>query len=301
MRSRSISVDTLTEHLGALGDSIVALQTGTVVKVHIHTMTPGAVLAYCQNFGEFLTLKIENMTLQHHTTLVQNRFPSSVKTVAPFAIVTVAAGEGIRQTLLDLGADYVIDGGQGNNPSAQAFIEAFDAVHAQTIFVLPNNANILLAAKQAASLYEKAEVMVLPSCDIGQGYAALAMHSYDSADALHIAEEMTQAMQNVVTGSVTKAVRDARLDAVCIHTGDYIGFCGKSMLAAEPNCTDAALSLLGKMEPTTHDILIVVYGASMHAQQKEIFRAQAAAAYPALEIYEIDGKQPIYDFWLILQ
>lgn len=295
------SVDTLTEHLGALGDSIVALQTGTVVKVHIHTMTPGAVLAYCQHFGEFLTLKIENMTLQHHTTLVQNRFPSSVKTVAPFAIVTVAAGEGIRQTLLDLGADYVIDGGQGNNPSAQAFIEAFDAVHAQTIFVLPNNANILLAAKQAASLYEKAEVMVLPSCDIGQGYAALAMHSYDSADALHIAEEMTQAMQNVVTGSVTKAVRDARLDAVCIHTGDYIGFCGKSMLAAEPNCTDAALSLLGKMEPTTHDILIVVYGASMHAQQKEIFRAQAAAAYPALEIYEIDGKQPIYDFWLILQ
>lgn len=186
-------IDSLIARLSALGDSIVAFQTGTVVKVHVHTMTPGAVLNDCQRFGEFLPLKIENMTLQHHETVIRNDFsPQPQEGKKPFAVVTVASGAGVIEALRAMGADQVIDGGQTDNPSAEEFLAAFRAARAETIFVLPNNASVILAAKQAAGLYEGGGVRVIETRTLGEGYAALSMLSYDSGDADEIEQELRE-------------------------------------------------------------------------------------------------------------
>ncbi len=298
----SFSVEKFIEQLQTLGDSIVCFQTDTIVKVHIHTMTPGIVLNHCQQYGEFLTLKIENMTLQHHETEIRNRFPAAKSTEKKdFALVTVATGSGIKSTFEELGADYVIDGGQGKNPSTEDFIEAFDAVNARTIFVLPNNGNIVMAAKQAAGLYEKAEIRVIESKNIGDGYAALTMLSYDSGDADLIENDLREAMEGVVTGMVTRSIRNATIDGVAIEEGHYIGFTDKHMLSSRATNTETALDLLEKLNAGEHDFLIAIYGADMTDEQKETFRQTISEKYPVMELYEIEGEQEVYDFLLILQ
>lgn len=311
----TFSIDELTEYLESVGgDSIVAFKNGTVVKVHVHTMNPGRILEHCQNYGEFLTVKIENMTLQHHETVVRNRFsvPNGKKgdgaktdankdTKKAFALVTVASGDGIKKAIEKLGADYVINGGQCKNPAAEDFIKAFESVNAKTVFVLPNNGNIILAAHQAAQLYKESDVRVIESKNIGDGYAALTMLSYDSGDADTIAEELTDAMKGVITGTVTQAVRDASLNGINIHENDYIGFTGKNMLAAAKNKNDAALALLEKLEAGNHEFMIALYGAAMEASEKENFRARVREKYPRTELYETDGGQDVYDYILILQ
>ena len=298
----SFSVEQFTEQLKTLGDSIVCFQTGTIVKVHIHTMTPGVVLDRCQTYGEFLTLKIENMTLQHHEAEIRNRFPTEKSTEPkPYGLVTVATGEGIKSTFSDLGADYVIDGGQGKNPSTEDFMEAFDAVNARVIYVLPNNGNIVMAAKQAAKLYQKADVRVVESKNIGDGYAALTMLSYDSDDADAIENDLREAMQGVITGMVTRSIRNATIDGVAIEEGHFIGFTDKHMLASAAENTPTALALLEKLGAGEHDFLIAIYGADTTDAQRETFRKGIADAYPNMELYEIDGGQEVYDFLLILQ
>lgn len=298
----AFDTDALIAWLSERGDSIVAFKTGTVVKVHVHTMHPGTVLEYCQNFGEYLTVKIENMTLQHHESTVQNAFEAqSPKEKKEYAIVTVATGQGLCDTFRQLGADFVIEGGQGHNPSTEDFIDAFDAVCAKTIFVLPNNGNILLAAKQAAALYEGAQVIVVPSRDIGQGYAALAMHSYDCGDSAEIAKEMEDAMQDVLTGEVSRSVRAAKLDGVAIRENDYIGFAGKTMYASDADKVETAMQLLAKLGAAQHEILIAIYGAEVSAQEKAALHARVRSAMPRTELYEIDGGQAVYEFLLILQ
>lgn len=299
----NFSIDKLREELSALGDSIVAFRTGSIVKVHVHTMTPGVLLNHCQQYGEFLTLKIENMTLQHNESTVPEQAPSApaAKEHTPFAVVTVADGAGVQEALRSLGADVVLDGGQGHNPSAEDFLHAFDRANADTIFVLPNNSNILLAAKQAAELYPAADVRVLESKDLGGGYAALTMLCYDSGDADEIAEEMRMAMDGAVTGVVTQSVRDAALGGIEIHENDYIGFSGKQMLAATQRKTDTALALLAALGAEKHEILIAVYGASVTQTEKEDFSQRVKAALPRTELYEIDGGQAVFDLELILE
>ncbi|MBE6528993.1 MAG: DAK2 domain-containing protein [Ruminococcaceae bacterium] len=298
----AFSVDDFIVELQTLGDSIVCFRNDTIVKVHIHTMTPGVVLNHCQKYGEFLTLKIENMTLQHSETEIRNRFQNQKSEAQKdFALVTVATGEGIRQTFSELGADFVIDGGQGKNPSTEDFISAFDSVNARVIFVLPNNGNIVMAAKQAASLYQKSEVYVVESKNIGEGYAALTMLSYDSGNAEIIAADLREAMQGVVTGMVTHSIRNATIDGVSITQGEYIGFTDKTMLSSGATNTETALALLEKLNAESHDFLIAIYGKDMTDAQRETFRVSFAARYPSAELYEIDGGQEIYDFLLILQ
>lgn len=298
----AFSVDALIAELQSLGDSIVCFQNDSIVKVHIHTMSPGVVLNHCQKYGEFLTLKIENMTLQHSETEIRNRFPTQKsEEQKAFALVAVATGEGIKATFLELGADVVIDGGQGKNPSTEDFIRAFDSANARVIFVLPNNGNIVLAAKQAAALYEKAEIHVIESKNIGEGYAALTMLSYDSGNAETIAADLREAMEGVVTGMVTRAIRNATVNGVSVTEGEYVGFTDKTMLAAGKTNTETALALLEKLDAGAHDFLIAIYGKDAAQAQKESFRASFAARYPSAELYEIEGGQEIYDFLLILQ
>lgn len=298
-------LEKLKAYLETVGDSIVAFISGTVVKVHVHTMTPGTVLNYCQQYGEFLTLKIENMTLQHNETVITNRFEAAAKPKKAekkrYALVTCASGEGIKQTFLELGADKVIFGGQSENPSTEDFVEAFDEVNAQTIFVLPNNGNIVMAATQAAQLYKKSDVRVIPSRNIGEGYAALTMLSYDSDDPDRISKELEEAMQGVLTGMVTRAVRDAYIDGVDIKKDSYIGFTDKVMLASCVGKNDTALALLEKLGAEEHEFLIAVFGTDMTAAEREEFSARIKSDYPKMELYMIDGGQEVYDIMLILQ
>ena len=301
-------VKTIIDFLETIGDSIVAFKTGTAVKLHVHTLYPHKVMEFCQQFGEFLAVKVENMTLQHNeleeesaASSIEDDFQMPKRARCKFATVTVASGEGLISTFIEMGADEVISGGQTNNPSAEDFVKAFDKVNADYIFVLPNNGNIVMAAKQAASIYKGSEIRVIESKNIGQGYSALAMLDYSSEDPDQIQEYMTESMQNTVTGLVSVAVRDATLDGVSIKQNGYMGFTDHKMLLCEQNKMDAVYSLTNALDVKNKDFVIAVYGKGATEQEREEFACHISQNYPNIELYEINGEQEVYDFMLIVE
>lgn len=299
------SVDELIAYLGTLGDSIVAFKTGSVVKIHVHTMTPWMVLSHCQKFGEYLTVKIENMTLQHNETVKEEQKPVEIKNPRrarrQYAIVTVAAGAGLIQTFKDLGADFVINGGQTNNPSAEAFIEAFDEVNADVVFVLPNNGNVVLAAKQAAKIYQDSDIRVIESKNVGQGYSALSMLDYDVGGVDEIVALMQESMQSTLTGMVARSVRDTSMNGVDVEKDAYMGFTDHTMLVCKPTKEEAVCALTEKLGVADKEFLIVVYGKSVTDEEKAAFETFMASTYPSVETYGIDGGQDVYDYLLIVE
>ena len=301
--AENFPVSTISDHLSTLGDSIVAVKNGTVVKIHVHTMTPGKVFEFCQQFGEFLTMKVENMALQHSEAKTENRFeaPAEKQEHKPFGIVAVAAGEGIKETFRSLGADFIVEGGQTMNPSSEDFLAAFDLVNADTIYVLPNNSNIVLTARQAAAMYDKADIRVLESRTVGDGYAALTMLDFGSGDADQIEQELNAAMEGVVTGMVTRSVRDSHLGGMNIAKNDYIGFAGKEMLSDSTTVTGAACDLLSKLDMTDREVLIAICGKDTSASDMDAVRAYVGEHFPSVELYEIDGGQDIYHFIFVLE
>lgn len=301
--AESFPVSTISDHLSTLGDSIVAVKNGTVVKIHVHTMTPGMVFEFCQQFGEFLTVKVENMALQHSEAKTENRFeaPAEKQEHKPFGIVAVATGEGIKETFRSLGADFIVEGGQTMNPSSEDFLAAFDLVNADTVYVLPNNSNIVLTARQAAAMYDKADVRVLESRTVGDGYAALTMLDFGSGDADQIEQDLNAAMEGVVTGMVTRSVRDSHLGGMDIAKNDYIGFAGKEMLSDSTTVTGAACDLLSRLDMTDREVLIAICGKDANAADMDAVRAYVGEHFPNIELYEIDGGQDIYHFIFVLE
>ena len=300
----TFDIAVITDYLETVGDSIVAVKSGSVVKIHVHTLIPGEVLSHCQQYGEFLTLKIENMTLQHTEAVVRNDFSdkhASKNQHKAYAVVAVASGKGITETFKSLGADVIVDGGQTNNPSAEDFLYAFDSLDADTIIVMPNNGNIRMAAEQAASLYEKADVRVLETASIGDGYAALTMLDFTSGDTDQIMQNLRDAICGVQTGLVSRAVRDAHMNGIDVRANDYIGFCQKTMLASDPDKNAAALRLCEKMELGAHDILILIAGADCTLPEAEALHKAIKEKFPSVEIYRIDGGQEVYDYILIAE
>lgn len=301
-----IFVDYLTS-IG--GDSIVAFVTGTVLKVHVHTMTPWKVLEFAQRYGEFLTVKIENMTLQHNETTVVKKGERLIddddlrveKPRKKFGLVTVATGEGLISAFKECGADVVIDGGQGKNPSADDFMHAFDQTNADHIFVLPNNGNIILAARQAAELYDKSDIIIIESKNIGQAYSALTLLDYSEDDAEKIAQKLREDMSDVSTGMITCSVRDAHLNGVDISSGDYIGFTDKTMLVSEKKKEDAFKGLAEKMKVGEHEFCIAVFGKEANEDERNEAESYISKNYPMVEFYSIDGGQDVYDYILILE
>jgi DAK2 domain fusion protein YloV len=295
----AFEVSSLTEYLKSIGDSVVAFKNGSIVKIHIHTMTPDRVLAFCQKYGEFLKIKIENMSLQHNNVYIEN-INVSVKPRSerkPFGVVAVASGDGIKQLFTERGTDVIVDGGQCMNPSAEDFIEAFDTVNADKIFVLPNNGNVILTAKQAAKMYKDSDVRVIESRTIGDGYAALSMLSFESGDADQIQSELTEAMDGVITAMVSKSVRDT--DEV--HAGEYIGFVGKDIISASGNRLDSACSTVDKLSENGFDICIVIRGKNADGAEAGHIESYITSHYPGKEVYVIDGMQDIYDYILIFE
>ncbi|MBQ9413969.1 MAG: DAK2 domain-containing protein [Clostridia bacterium] len=299
----AFDLDAFIAYLNSVGDSVVAFREGTVVKVHVHTKTPGQILNDCQQYGEFLTLKIENMTLQHNEAMPgrSDYTPPVSKPRKPYGIISVAAGKGIKDTFLSLGCDVVVDGGQSMNPSAEDIIRALEEVNADTIFVFPNNSNIILTAKQAAALYDKADVRVVKTKTIGEGYAAISMMDTSSGDADVIQAELESVAAEVVTGIVSQAVRHTEKDGVEVEKGDYIGFVDDCIYVDHPDRLETAVTLTQHLSAQQYDILLVVCGADVSPSEADRLYERLKDAYKRTEIVMIDGGQPIYDYILILE
>jgi len=296
-------IEEMRSFLNTIGDSIVLVQTGSVIKVHVHTFTPYKLLEHCQKFGEFLKIKIENMTLQNKDATIQNNFQpkrAKVKERTRCAIVAVASGDGLIETFKSLGASVVISGGQTNNPSAEDFVEAFNEVNAEYVFVLPNNSNIILTAKQAAKMFKGSKIYVIESKSIGDGYSAISMADLTLEKPIEIAKQMKAEMKNTKTGMITTAVRSTKVGGVSISQGDYIGMVGKKMLVSLPNKIDAINSLIDNMNPNNASCLILVYGKSLKNAEKRLITQFISTNYPELEYYEIEGGQDVYDIYAIM-
>ena len=293
-------VDVIKNYLQSVGDSIVCFRTGSVVKIHVHTKTPYKVLEFCQRYGEYLTVKIENMSLQHNNLPSDSKLADKPERKA-FAVVAVASGEGIKQTFREMGADCIVEGGQSMNPSADDFIEAFGRVNADVIFVLPNNGNVILAAKQAAKLYADSDVRVIESRSIGDCYAVLTMLDTSSGDADEIEREMTEAMNGVVTACVSKCIRNTEMDGFLLHDGQYIGFVGKEIVSADNDRRDTACMLADRLDFTDHEIGIIVRGADSDEAEAEEIASHIRKAHPGREVFVINGGQEIYSYILIIE
>ena len=303
----AFDVKTIICYLETIGDSIVAVKNGSIVKIHVHTMTPDKVLCFCQQFGEFLKIKIENMSLQHNnTTLPNEEDDDAIQTHVesekiPLGIVAVANGEGIKEAFLEMGANVIVDGGQSMNPSAEDFLKAFDEAHAEKILVFPNNSNIILAAKQAASLYSKSEVRVVNSKTIGDGYSALSMLDTENGDIDSILEDCEMAMEGVVTAEVSKCVRDAEFGGISVKTDDYIGFVGKEILSCSVNRLEATKEAIDKLDLKNHEIVILIRGEDSTKEECEAVESYIAKNYPRIESFVIDGGQRVYSYIIVAE
>ena len=297
----SFDVKVITDYLQTIGDSIVTVRNGTIVKLHVHTMTPQKVLDFCQQYGEFLKVKIENMSLQHNSTVTEEKEDDSENEHRKYGVVAVACGEGLKQTFRDRGADVIVDGGQSMNPSAEDFIEAFDKVNADVIFVFPNNGNIILTAQQAAHLYDKSDVRIIASKNIGEGYSSLSMLDTNSGDTDIIVEELQMAMDGVVTAEISHCIRDAKMGTVEVHTGDYIGFVCKELLAANANRLTAVLETFDALNFSKYAFGILIFGKDAISAETQQIEEYVHDKYRGKEFYVIDGGQEVYDYIIILE
>ncbi len=299
--------EVITEYLEQIGNSIVAFKTESIVKIHVHTMTPEKVLEFCRRFGEFLTIKIENMSVQHSEVIAEGtekkKDEPKQKDRHPIGYIAVASGSGIERLFMDLGADTVVDGGQTKNPSISDFIDAFDYTNADHIFVFPNNGNIILAASQAADIYRGSKIHVIPSKDIGAGYVAMSSLDASITDPDEIEEALIESMENVTTASVSTAVRDAELNGVSIKNGEFIGFIGKQMLVSKPGLVDAACALLDKIFNGNDDkfMLTAFCGSEATGADCAAIESYMSENYPDIEVYLAEGGQDVYPFIFVAE
>ncbi len=299
----SFPIQIITDFLQSVGDSVAAFKTDSIVKIHVHTMTPDKVLAFCQQYGEFLTIKIENMSLQHNNTVddSESTEPSEAVVTKKYGVIAVLSGEGIKEMFREIGVDRIVDGGQSMNPSSEDFLHAFADVHAEHIFVLPNNGNVIMAAEQAGKMYTRAEIHVLPSKTIGEGYAALSMMNPDEPDVEAIKEEMLDAMSGVATAEVSHCIRNVEMDGMALHIGDYIGVCSKKLMAASASRTEAVCKTVENIGMSDYEACIIIRGTDANMDEAESLAEQMRESYRGKEVYLIDGGQDVYDYILILQ
>ena len=298
----SFDIDGFTAWLNEVGDSVVCFKEGSIVKVHVHTKHPGDILNHCQLYGEFLTTKIENMTLQHNGSHgMQELKLKKRKPQKPYGIVTVASGDGLRELFVSLGCDVVVDGGQSMNPSAEDLIKAFDQCSAETVYVFPNNSNIVLTAQQAAQLYNNADVRIVRTKTIGEGYSAISMFDPAVGDPDAVTDSLNELISGVVTGMVSRASRDVSGGAVEVVKDDYIGFVGDDIYVDEPSAEDAMIALCDKLNAGSYDILLILAGKEPFAENAREMADTLTAKYPRSEVIMVNGDQPIYDYILILE
>ncbi len=304
----NFDIEEIITFLNTLGDSIVCVRDEDLVKAHVHTKTPGRVLNFAQKYGEFLTVKIENMQVQH-TELVnveQCNCPECVAkrqkaTHKKWAIVMVASGDGLTETFKEMGVDYVVSGGQSMNPAADDFVKGFDELDAENILVFPNNGNIIMAAEQAAKYYNKTNVYVIPTKSIAQGYSALAMLDTSSDDIEVIKQETKEVIDNVTTGLITYSIRDAEIDDIAIKAGDFMGLCNGKIIASEKEKISAVEKLLAYANTTEKELVTIIYGKDVTEEELNQVLELIATKYPEVEVEPINGGQDIYSYILSIE
>lgn len=282
------------ESLG--GESVVAYKEGDIVKVHVHTKTPGDILSACQRFGEFLTLKIENMSLGHSEVTPKKKKPKK------FSVLAVASGEGISGLFTDMGADGIVSGGQTQNPSAEEFIEAFRQHNAENIIVLPNNKNVFLTAKQAAELYDAAKVHIIPTATLMEGYAALSVVTPGVTDVNALCDSLTRAAKSVAGGEVTRAVRDATVSGVEVKCGQYFAIVDGKILAVSDDREETLLGMLAAIEDIDErEIISLFVGCDVSDDCRANITERIEELYPDFEVIVYKGGQEVYDYLVAVE
>jgi dihydroxyacetone kinase-like predicted kinase len=289
----------MLEELG--GESIVAYKTDDVLKVHVHTFDPGRVLTEARAYGEFLTVKIENMSVSHSGEENSEK-PKKNKKRKKFSVITVATGEGLCSLFTHIGADGIISGGQTANPSTEEFIEAFEKYDAENIIVLPNNKNVFLAAKQASELYDKAKIHIVPTESIMQGYGALSVITPGISDVEMLVKNATAAASGVIGAEITRAVRDVTINTKTITTGDYIAISGPDILAVSDTAEDALVEMINETpELEDMEILTVFVGKDVDEERRADITERLEEEFPELEVTVYGGGQDVYDYLVALE
>ena len=293
----------IIDYLKTIGDSIVAVKSGSIVKIHVHTMTPSKVLEFCQKFGEFLTVKIENMTLQHNETDKPKQkdvktLPKVKRDRRKYASIVVCDGDGFKKLFVDLGVDVVIDGGQGKNPSINDFVQAFDEVNADNVFVFPNNSNIILAAEQAKKVYKGSKIFVLDTKNVGEAYSALAMLDYSYDDPKDVYDIFVENKDASTTVLICKATRDVTLNGIKVKTGEYIALIDKKIVVSNVDIKD---TLAEVFEMNKKDIVTVFYGKAITSELKNDLSRYLNGNRGSIEVYEADGGQDTFDVIMIFE
>lgn len=287
-------------YLESIGDSIVVVADDDVVKVHVHTNDPGLAIQKALKYGALSNMKIDNMRLEHHEKVVKmaQKEQQEAAAAAPAekkeaAFIAVSVGEGINAILKDLGVDYIIEGGQTMNPSTEDVLNAIEKVNAETVYVLPNNKNIILAANQAKYMTEDKKIVVIPTKTIAQGITAVINYVPDLSPEENEAA-MTEAIETVRTGEVTYAVRDTVIDDHEIHQGDYMGIGDAGILAVGQAIETVTKDMIDSMMDEDMELISIYYGQETKEEDAAALRDKVAEKYPACDVELQYGGQPIY-------
>jgi DAK2 domain fusion protein YloV len=306
-------------YLESVGDSIVCVADDELVKVHVHTNDPGMVLQRALKYGPLSSIKIDNMRLEHQEKLFKENkenvasgrdlsgaplnTPKNVKedmegetlSFEPKAVgfIAISSGDGMNEIFKSLGVDYLIEGGQTMNPSTADILDAVDLVNAETIFILPNNKNIILAANQAAELSTEKTVLVIPTKTIPQGITAIINYVPELTDDENEGN-MIREIGSVKTGQVTYAVRDTQIDQIQIHQGDYMGLGDSGILSAGQDKEKVVLELVDAMVSDDIELVSIYYGSDSTEAEALSIQEKVAAAHPNCDVELQQGGQPIY-------
>ncbi len=286
--------------LESIGDSIVCVADEDVVKVHVHTNDPGLAIQRALTYGQLSNLKIDNMRLEHQEKLFKMAEKQEAENAAanneppkPVGFIAVSVGEGVNEIFKSLGVDYIIEGGQTMNPSTADILDAVDKVNAETIFILPNNKNIILAANQAAELMTDKNLLVIPTKTIPQGITAVINYVAEASNDEN-EQNMLEEIKNVKSGQVTYAVRDTMIDDKEIKTGDYMGIGDAGILAVGQDRKLTTEEMIAAMVDEDSELISIYYGDEVTEEDAEALRVELEDAYPSCDIELQYGGQPIY-------
>lgn len=303
---------TFKEYLSSIGDSIVCVADDDVVKIHVHTNDPGLAIQRALTYGQLSRMKIDNMREEHQEKLIRDaeKLAQQEKEAEearkadeprkPMGFIAVSIGEGLNEIFRELGADYIIEGGQTMNPSTEDMLNAIDRVNADSIFILPNNKNIVLAANQAKALVKDKEIIVIPTKTVPQGITAI-INFMPDADAKTNEETMLEEIKNVKSGQVTYAVRDTKIDDKEIHEGDIMGIGDQGILAVGKSVEDTTKEMLDLLVDEDSELISLYYGEEVSEEDADKFTAQIEERYPDVDVDAHFGGQPIYYYVLAVE
>ena len=297
----------LKQFLESIGDSIVCVSDDEIVKIHVHTNHPGQAFEKGLTLGYLSNMKVDNMRLEHHEKVIKQaeREEAARQEAArqaekekqqpkkQYGFIAVSMGDGLKEFFTELGVDYVIEGGQTMNPSTEDMLNAIEKVHAENIFIFPNNKNVVLAANQAAGLCEDKNIIVLATANAPQGISA--MIAFDSTMTLEDNKNnMLEAVSNVKSGQLTYAVRDTSIDGKAIHEGDIMGIGDKGLVSVGNDISDVTFDLIKDAVDEDSELISIYYGADVKKEDAEAFAARVEESFPDCDVQNYYGGQPIY-------